>query len=221
MNRPNRTRLLQILLGGIGASALFCLPQALALTRGPVQAEIHAIIIHAVSGPFCKGGRVAYSGAPGDAARWKRFFDRHPFLGIHYIVDRSGTVVSSTPENQMANHALGTNHGTIGIELVHNGDGEELFGDQQISALIELIRSIRSRHDIPLANIKSHAEVDNRTFECGGKPVKARVDPGSNFPWTRLRDELSRPVPSDSAGDGVSKSPLSPQSEPADPAEPQ
>jgi N-acetyl-anhydromuramyl-L-alanine amidase AmpD len=174
------------------AAVLFCATPAFTTTHGAVQTEVHTIIIHTVSGPFCAGNRVVYSGAPGDAARWKRFFDFHPFLGIHYIVDRSGTVLSSTPENQMANHALGHNQGTIGIELVHNGDGEEPFGGEQMSALIDLIRSIRTRHNIDIENIKSHAEVDVRTFQCGGKTVKARMDPGSNFPWSELRAGLQR-----------------------------
>src|SRR5262245_51647515 len=99
-------------------AALFCFtPIANAHNSGVSRAEIHTIIVHTVSGPSCAGGEVVYSGAPGDAARWKNFFDKHPFLGIHYIVDRAGTVVSSTPENRMANHALGNNEDTIGIEL--------------------------------------------------------------------------------------------------------
>jgi len=174
----------------IGAVAVFRSTVVFATTHGPPQTEIHTIIIHAISGPFCAHGRLAYSGALGDAERWKRFFDNHPFLGIHYIVDRSGTVRSSTPENQMANHALGHNQGTIGIELVHNGDGEEPFDDKQLNALIELIKSIRTRHTIDIQNIKSHAEVDVRTIKCGEKTLKARVDPGSNFPWPRLRAAL-------------------------------
>ena len=164
-----------------------------ASTNGPLRTEVHTIIVHAVSGPSCLLGRVVYSGAPGNAQRWKRFFDDHPFLGIHYVVDRDGTVLASTPENRQANHALGNNEGTIGIELVHAGDGVEPFGDKQIEALIELIKSIRTRYKIPLENIKSHGEVDTRTFPCGGRDMKSRVDPGANFPWAKLRAALSSP----------------------------
>jgi N-acetylmuramoyl-L-alanine amidase len=162
-----------------------------AKTSGPSQTVIDTIIIHAVSGPSCIGGRVAYSGAPGNAGRWKRFFDRHPFLGIHYVVDRAGTVLASTPENQVANHALGHNYGTIGIELVNEGNGIDPFTERQIEALIELIKTIRTRHDIPVANIKGHADVDSRTFLCGGRLIKGRVDPGANFPWAKVRASLS------------------------------
>ena len=139
-----------------------------AKTSGSPQSRVDTIIIHAVSGPSCTAGRVVHSGARGDAGRWKRFFDTHPFLGIHYVVDRVGTVLASTPENRIANHARGHNAGTIGIELVNEGDGVEPFGEKQLDALIGLIKSIRSRHQIVLSNIKGHAEVDTRTFLCGG-----------------------------------------------------
>jgi N-acetyl-anhydromuramyl-L-alanine amidase AmpD len=188
---PGRVALLTAI---CGLSICAAIP-AVAHTSGKPRKHVHTIIVHTVSGPQCEGGRVVYSGAPGDAARWKRFFDTHPFLGIHYVVDRAGRVLPSTPEEREANHALHNNEGAIGIELVHNGDGIEPFSDRQIDALIELIRSIRSRHAIPVENVKSHAEVDRRTFVCGGRQVKSRPDPGANFPWRRLRQALKDDEP--------------------------
>ena len=174
-----------------------CFSECSAATSGPLRTEVHAIIIHTISGPLCVDGHVVYSGAPGDTARWKKFFDRDPVLGIHYIVDRTGNVASSTPENRTANHAQGNNVGTIGIELVHTGDGREEFRDAQIDALVNLIKSIRTRYDIAIENIKSHAEVDKRTFRCGGLIEKARLDPGANFPWSKLRAALTSRSPSE------------------------
>jgi N-acetylmuramoyl-L-alanine amidase len=165
-------------------------PQTWATTRGALRSSVHTIVVHAVSGPACIGGRVVYSGAPGDAERWKRFFDGHPFLGIHYVVDREGKALPSTPESREANHARDAKDGTIGIELVHQGDGIEPFGDAQFDALIRLIESIRRRHNIPLENIVGHGEIDGRTFTCGGRTIKGRSDPGANFPWARLRTAL-------------------------------
>jgi N-acetylmuramoyl-L-alanine amidase len=190
-------RLRTSLLGAAAALCVgpFCCGKAGATTSGPFRSDVHAIIIHTIGGPRCVEGRVVYSGAPGGAVRWKQFFDQDPALGVHYVIDRAGTVVASTPENRMANHALGNNVGTIGIELVHNGDGLEPFNDAQIDALIKLIQSIRTRYDIPIENIKSHAEVDRRTFQCGGRTVKARMDPGENFPWVKLRAALRRTNP--------------------------
>src|SRR3954465_10040991 len=128
------------------AAWLALLGSAEAATSGPRRGGIDSIIVHAISGPSCSHGKLEFSGAPGDAERWKAFFDRHPFLGIHYVVDREGVALASTPEDRVANHALDNNNPTIGIELVHDGDGEEPFAPRQIDALVRLIRSIRSRH---------------------------------------------------------------------------
>jgi N-acetylmuramoyl-L-alanine amidase len=156
-------------------------------TTGPRHEFVDRIIVHAIGGPSCDGGKLVFSGAPGDAQRWKDFFDRHPFLGIHYVVDRDGRVLASTPEDRIANHALDHNTTSIGIELVHEGDGIEPFGKRQIDALIGLLKSIRSRHAVPLENIKGHSEVDGRTFACGGSRHRTKMDPGANFPWARVR----------------------------------
>lgn len=166
---------------------------AAATSNGPKRTQVDTIIVHAISGPSCSGGKLAFSGAPGDAQRWKRFFDNHPFLGIHYVLDREGVALASTPEDRVANHALGNNATTIGIELVHDGDGKEPFGDRQIESLITLIKAIRSRHDVPLVNIKGHSDVDTRTFHCGGSVYRTKMDPGANFPWARVRAALAGP----------------------------
>ena len=160
---------------------------AAGITSGPEREIVDSIIVHAIGGPSCDGGKLVFSGAPGDAQRWKNFFDRHPFLGIHYVVDRDGLVLASTPEDRVANHALDNNATSIGIELVHEGDGIEPFGKRQIDALIGLLKSIRTRYEVPIDNIKSHSEVDVRTFTCGGGLYQTKMDPGANFPWGRVR----------------------------------
>ena len=176
----------------VGAGLLLAasLGPAGATTSGPRRDTIDTIIVHAISGPSCSGGKLVFSGAPGDAERWKTFFDRHPFLGIHYVVDREGVVLASTPEGRVANHALDNNDTSIGIELVHDGDGEEPFGALQIDVLIALLKSIRSRHQVSIANIRGHSDVDERTLACGGRLYKTKMDPGANFPWTHVRAAL-------------------------------
>jgi hypothetical protein len=172
------------------ALAMAAAGAAEATTSGPRRETVDGIVIHAISGPSCSGGRLAFSGAPGDAERWKRFFDRHPFLGIHYVVDRAGVALASTPEDRVANHALDNSETTIGIELVHDGDGEEPFGERQIAGLIALLKSIRSRHPVPVESILGHSDVDVRTFTCGGRVYKTKMDPGPNFPWAQVRAAL-------------------------------
>jgi N-acetylmuramoyl-L-alanine amidase len=164
-----------------------------ATSAGAVRSRTDTVIVHAISGPLqdCPRGKLEFSGAPGDAKRWKMFFDKHPFLGIHYVVDRDGLIEASTPENRRANHALNASETSIGIEMVHNGDGIEPFGPVQINALVKLLQDIRGRHHIPVENVKGHANVDSRTFTCGGKTYKARMDPGENFPWREVRVALA------------------------------
>ncbi len=159
-------------------------------TSGPEREIVDSIIVHTIGGPSCGGGKLVFSGAPGDAQRWKNFFDRHPGLGIHYVVDRDGVVLASTPEDRVANHALNNNATSIGIELVHEGDGIEPFGQPQIDALIGLLKSIRARYAVPIENIKGHSDVDVRTFACGGRLYPTKMDPGANFPWARVRAAL-------------------------------
>ena len=177
------------------AMSLALVGPAGATTSGPRRDTIDGIVVHAISGPHCSGGQLAFSGAPGDAERWKRFFDGHPFLGIHYVVDRDGAVLASTPESRVANHALDYNDTSIGIELVHDGDGQEPFGARQIEALIQLLKSIAARHHVPIESIKGHSDVDVRTFACGGQRYKTKMDPGANFPWGRVRAELRGETP--------------------------
>ena len=181
-------------LRALPALALVWCQPAMATTAGGRRANIDTIIVHAVSGPSCAGGAVKFSGAPGDADKWKRFFDRHPFLGIHYVVDRAGTVLASTPEDRVANHALDNNATSIGIELVHEGDGREPFGEPQVTALIKLLQGIQQRHGIAIEKIKGHGDVDTRTMRCGDKVIKGRSDPGPNFPWIRVLSALAPPA---------------------------
>ena len=182
----------RILLALAALSVLITTPAA-ATSAGGRRTTIDTIIVHAVSGPNCAGGRLKFSGAPGDAGTWKRFFDRHPFLGIHYVVDRNGQVAASTPEERIANHALDNNATSVGIELVHEGDGIEPFGEPQITALIGLLERISQRHGIAVEQIKGHGDVDHRTFVCGGQTHKGRSDPGANFPWIRVISALTGP----------------------------
>lgn len=179
----------RILIAGLLSCA--CAAPAAAGTKGTERTvPVNTIVIHAISGPSCAEGKLKFSGAPGKAERWKRFFDNHPFLGIHYVVDRDGVALPSTPEDRVANHARNNNASTIGIELVHDGDGKEPFTQKQIAGLVALLKSIRTRHRVPIENIKSHSEVDVRTFSCGDEVYKTKMDPGANFPWGQVRAAL-------------------------------
>lgn len=156
------------------------------------------IVIHAVAGPYCSesAGEVRFSEAEvrsDDAAFWRARIEADPDVSIHYVIGRSGTVEASIPETDRAFHAAAFNARSIGIELVHAGDGRETFSPAQIAALTALIRDIRTRHAVPLAHIVTHGDVDRRTCACAGASYNRRIDPGPNFPLAEVRAAVAAP----------------------------
>jgi len=152
---------------------------------------VDSIVLHSIGGPYCKNAAVKYSAANGDGDRWIAFFARHRVLGIHYVVDRFGRVYAGISENKIANHTLGWNPFSIGIELVNNGDGVELYPKVQTDALIELTKGIMSRHRaISKHNIVRHSDVDHSEFSCGGVSYKRKTDPGQLFDFEYFLDKI-------------------------------
>lgn len=102
-------------------------------------------------------------------------------VSAHWVIDRDGTIYRLVDESKRAWHAgksfwngiLDCNSASIGIELV-NGGAEE-YPEPQISALVALCTSIKVRH--PIRYIVGHSDI---------APGRKR-DPGSLFPWERLR----------------------------------
>jgi N-acetyl-anhydromuramyl-L-alanine amidase AmpD len=159
-------------------------------TTGKTRTEVNRVIIHSIGGPACKNGSVVYSPADGDAKRWIGFFNRHKVLGIHYVIDKDGNIEAGVPENQIANHAKGNNADSIGIELVNRGDGIDQYTEFQLGMLVAALRSIMKRWGVEKTAILGHTSVDSRYFECGGKRVKTKQDPGPAFPWDRVLEVI-------------------------------
>lgn len=163
----------------------------LAKTTGPTRKEATSVIIHSTGGPMCKNNQVVFTPS-GTLKSMKRYFEQHPTLGIHYLIGRDGTIVKSIPENHVANHAYGHNKTSIGIELINRGNGRDPYPGAQITSLIKLLKEIRKHHNINIEDIKGHGDIDSRTFKCGGNRIKQKQDPGANFPWELLKNELGR-----------------------------
>jgi len=152
---------------------------------------VNTIVLHTIGGPVCKNGKVVFTGAPGDAKKWKRYFENASGISIHYVIDREGNIESSIEEDRIAYHAKGKNSRSIGIELVNVGDGNEEFPETQIEALVKLVKDIKSRHsDVTNTNIIPHSEIDDRTFKCKGADMKLKQDPGPKFPYERVLSEV-------------------------------
>lgn len=106
-------------------------------------------------------------------------------VSAHYVLCKDGTVHHMLNDYLRAWHA-GTgrwgnindvNSSSIGIEIDNNGF--EPFTDAQITALLAVLDSLKSRYGIPVANFVGHADI---------APTR-KNDPNVNFPWKMLADK--------------------------------
>lgn len=130
-----------------------------------------------------------YTGMKTGLAAIERMRDPLANVSAHYCIEENGDIYHLVEEDKRAWHAgvgswkgdTAINARSIGIEIVNPGHefGYRDFPEPQISALIELSRSIHTRHDIPLAHVLGHSDVAPRRKE----------DPGEKFPWGRFAEE--------------------------------
>lgn len=109
-----------------------------------------------------------------------------PRTGVssHYVICREGLVYQMLDDRFRAHHAgvskwgpvRDMNSASIGIELDNNGF--EPFSDVQITSLLRVLDSLKTRYNIPAANFIGHADIAPRR----------KVDPNIYFPWKTLAD---------------------------------
>jgi N-acetyl-anhydromuramyl-L-alanine amidase AmpD len=162
--------------------------------------SIIALVVHTIGGPACIANTMKFqpiTKRDDDAQFWQKIL-RTARNEAHYVIGRNGTLAQVMPPTDIAHHAVGINDISIGIELVHRGDGIEQFEEPQIAELIELIREIRRQFPkISITNIVAHSDIDQRTCSCGGKSYNRRQDPGTNFPLQRVIDAVRLPSDGD------------------------
>ncbi len=117
-------------------------------------------------------------------------------VSSHYLIGESpATIYRLVDENRRAWHAgesewngrTWLNATSIGIELVNRGyaesaDGRRLwypYSEEQIDALVVLLKDIMARHDLKPGAIIGHSDI----------APQRKVDPGPLFPWKRLAKE--------------------------------
>ena len=130
-----------------------------------------------------------YTGMQSGPEALARLTDAAAKVSAHYLVEEDGTIFALVPEGKRAWHAgvsfwrgdTETNARSIGIEIVNPGHewGYRKFPKKQIDIVIALVKDIRTRHNVPLANIVGHSDVAPQRKE----------DPGELFPWKRLAEE--------------------------------
>ena len=175
------------------ALVVFTIPSKDAEARrtGNLRTEpIDMVVIHSTGGPTCDAatGKPIWVSA-GTLKEDMRQIEAHPKLGIHYMIDRDGTLRASVPEDRVANHVFHYSGRSIGIELVNDGDGHDPFPEAQLERLVKLLRDIKQRRGITRDGIKRHSDLDHARMSCD-KTRRRKVDPGAAFPYKKILDRV-------------------------------
>ena len=173
---------------------LFSTSNAQARHTGSTRTQpIDMVVIHSTGGPTCdaKTGKPIWVGA-GTLAENMLQIEADPKLGIHYMIDRDGTVRASVPESQKAHHVLHYSGRSIAIELINDGNGRDPFPEAQLASLVNLLRDIKQRRGIKRDGIKRHSDLDHAPLSCD-KSQRRKVDPGAAFPYQSVLDRVFQP----------------------------
>jgi N-acetylmuramoyl-L-alanine amidase len=169
-------------------------PSAFAVKNGPARTQpIDSVVIHSTGGPTCdaRTGQAIWVAA-GTLDDNLRTIEAHPRLGIHYMIDRDGTLRTSVPEHQVAHHVFTHSARSIAIELVNDGDGRDPFAAAQIDALVVLLKDIVRRHGIARDGILRHSDLDRSMLPCAPQQ-RRKVDPGDAYPHRAVLDRVFAP----------------------------
>ncbi len=81
-----------------------------------------------------------------------------PNTCAHFVIDRAGVIHQLVALNTMCRHTVGLNWTAIGIEHVGYSDAEVLGDPRQMNASLHLVRWLRCRFHITIANVIGHNE---------------------------------------------------------------
>lgn len=161
---------------------------------GKLRTEtIDMVVIHSTGGPTCDAatGEPIWVGA-GTLAENLRNIEADPKLGIHYMIDRDGTLRASVPEDEMVHHVFHYSGRSIAIELINDGDGRDPFPEAQLASLVKLLRDIKQRRGITRDGIRRHSDLDHARLSCD-RSQRRKVDPGAAFPFASILDRVFQP----------------------------
>jgi N-acetylmuramoyl-L-alanine amidase len=81
-----------------------------------------------------------------------------PATCAHFVIDTDGTIHQLVSLGTMCRHTVGLNWTAIGIEHVGFSDAQVLGDSRQMAASLKLVRWLRCRYDISVANVIGHNE---------------------------------------------------------------
>lgn len=87
--------------------------------------------------------------------KWEAISDLGYYVGYHYFIEKSGSVIQARKEDEMGVHCYGENDASIGIALAGNFD-YQLPTANQIVSLCKLIDYLVKKWQIPANNIFPH-----------------------------------------------------------------
>ncbi len=173
------------------ATSLLCVPDpAQARRSGPARKQpIDMVVIHSTGGPTCDANGKPIWVDAGNMAENMRNIEADPVLGIHYMIDRDGTLRSSVAEEQVAHHVFRFSERSIAIELINDGNGKDPFPEPQMASLVKLLKDIKQRRGIKRDGIKRHSDLDRAMSPCN-KKQRRKVDPGDLFAYDLVLDRV-------------------------------
>ncbi len=98
-------------------------------------------------------------------------------IGYHFFITPDGNVRQGRAENIVGSQcqADGMNFKSLGICLTGNFDTETPTVEQ-LTALLNLIRTLMTKYNIPKENVIGHGQARGATTACPGKVLREWVD---------------------------------------------
>lgn len=128
---------------------------------------IKYITIHCTASPIGRGDTAE------DITQWD--IERFSRPSYHYVIEETGNIVSTLPENKLGAHTGGHNTGNIGISYIggidKEGKPQDTRTDAQKKAMRDLINELKGKY--PNAKILGHNEWAGVNKACPSFSVKS------------------------------------------------
>jgi N-acetylmuramoyl-L-alanine amidase len=113
----------------------------------------HVIVIHYTDGPTFQSAWNTFAADTPDS-------ELHELPGTcaHFVIDTNGRIYQLVSLGTMCRHTVGLNWTAIGIENVGFSDAQVMDNARQMSANLRLVRWLRCRFHIEIANVIGHNE---------------------------------------------------------------
>ena len=125
---------------------------------------------------------IHYTGMKNQKVAIKRLQSKVAKVSAHYLISKRGTIYQMVEDQNVAWHAgksrwekdVNLNSKSIGIEIVNNGN--EIFPNNQIKKLADLLKFLKKKYKIKKKYVLGHSHI----------APKRKIDPGPMFPWNFL-----------------------------------